>query len=452
MTRLWTILYNLGPIPILAAGLRVAALFNSKVRRGLKGRQHLFAELEEKLRSLKPGKRVWFHSSSMGEFEQAKPIIVALKRKHADVRIIVSFFSPSGYDNSKNYPFADIVTYIPFDTRKHAERFIGLIAPDAAVIVRYDVWPNHIWELYRRGIPVFLANATMRRSSPRLRWPWKSFHRLLYRGMKAILTVSQEDADRFRLFGFEGPEITPAGETRYDQVLQRSAEARRRHILQKRFLENRTVIVAGSTWPEDEAVLLPAFRKLAHYDPQVLLILVPHEPTINALDEVEQAINFRPRSIRFSELNDYAGEPIIIVDSIGILIALYQYADIAFVGGSFRQNVHNVLEPAVYGVPVLYGPKHANSQEALALTKCGGGIVVRDQLEMYRMLRSYSQDVIGRAKAGNCSRALVSEHAGATKRFLEYLEPTIWPVKTKRTPHPVSLRSKKRGVQRRKKS
>lgn len=431
MKTLWTTLYDWVLIPSFAGGLRVASLFKSKVRRGVRGRTNLLADLEQALAAVKPGKRIWFHSSSMGEFEQAKPIIAALKRRHADVRIIVSFFSPSGFDNSKGYALADVVTYIPFDTKDRARAFIDLVKPDAAVMVRYDVWPNHIWELYRRGIPVFLANATMRRSSPRLRRPWRSFHTFLYGGMKAILTVSESDAAHFRLFGIPGPDIAPAGETRYDQVLQRSAEARKKHVLQEKFVRGRKVIVAGSTWPEDEEVLLKTFQKLYRYEPKALLILVPHEPTISAIEAIEAKTMTSPRSIRFSELNDYAGEPIIIVDSIGILMALYQYADIAFVGGSFKQNVHNVLEPAVYGIPVLYGPKHQNSQEASALAKRGGGIVVEDHQDMYRVLRTLLGDAKARELAGRSSLGLVREHAGATNRFLAYLEPVVWGTKAK---------------------
>ena len=438
MKAVWTFVYDWGIIPIFAAGIRAAALVKPKIRRGVRGRKHLFADLDAALQTVKPGKRIWFHSSSMGEFEQAKPIIAALKRKHADARIIVSFFSPSGFDNSKGYKFADVVTYIPFDTKENAAAFIDRIQPDAAVMVRYDVWPNHIWELYKRGIPVFLANATMRRSSPRLRWPWRSFHALLYGQMRAILTVSESDAEHFRLYGIPSPDIAAAGETRYDQVLQRSAEARKRHVLQGRFLKGRKVIVAGSTWPEDEEGLLRTFRKLHRDEPKALLILVPHEPTISAIEAIEQRTMTSPRSIRFSELNDYAGEPIIIVDSIGILMALYQYADIAFVGGSFKQNVHNVLEPAVYGMPVLYGPKHGNSQEAAILARRGGGIVVEDHQEMYRVLRTLLQDSKAREVVGKNSLELVRENAGATQRFLSYLEPVVWP--------PVKRRGVKKGI------
>jgi 3-deoxy-D-manno-octulosonic-acid transferase len=427
MRTAWKVIYDVVLIPSLAAALRLAALGNGKIRRGLQGRRGLFATLEAAATRLKPGKRIWVHSSSMGEFEQAKPIIAALKQRHPDTRIIVSFFSPSGYDHSRSYKRADIITYIPFDTSANARRFLDVIRPDAAVMVRYDVWPNHIHECGRRGIPVFLANATMRATSPRLRRPWRSFHRHLYDQMTAILTVSAADAENFAQFRTERVVIAPVGETRYDQVLQRSAEARKRHLIPPSILKKKRVIVAGSTWPEDEEVLLPTVKKLLEYDPGILLILVPHEPSEEALDQIERTFGNGVTSIRFSDLNDYDGEQVIIVDSVGILMALYQYAHVAYVGGSFKQNVHNVLEPAVYGIPVIYGPKCRNSQEAITLATREGGFIVQGSTDLYRLLRTLLADPKARTKAGTAALRLVEENAGATERFLGYLEPVLWP-------------------------
>jgi len=427
MKTAWQFLYDFALIPILGTSLRAAAVGNAKIRRGLRGRRDLFENLREAARHLGPGKRIWVHSSSMGEFEQAKPIIAALKERHPDVKIIVSFFSPSGYDNSRTYKLADIITYIPFDTGRNAKAFLDLVRPNAAVMVRYDVWPNHIWECSRRGIPVFLANATMRGNSARLRWPWRLFHRYLYDHLTSILTVSESDTKNFRRFGTERVAITQGGETRYDQVLQRSAEARKKHLMPPNILKRKQVIVAGSTWPEDEEVLIPTIRKLLRYDLGVLLILVPHEPSESALEMIERNLGSDVASIRFSGMNDYRGEPVIIVDSIGILIALYQYADVAYVGGSFKQNVHNVLEPAVYGIPVIYGPKCRNSQEAGELARREGGFIVQDSQDLYRLLRSLLRDEKERMAAGAASLDLVREHAGATERFLEHLEPVLWP-------------------------
>jgi 3-deoxy-D-manno-octulosonic-acid transferase len=421
MKKLWFIVYNWLFIPFFWTLLQVTALFNSKIRRGVQGRKGLFGKIEYDLKRLKSKRRVWFHSSSMGEFEQAKPIIAALRKKYHDIDIIVTFFSPSGYDHSKNYKLADIITYIPFDTKANARRFLDLLQPTAAVFVRYDVWPNHVWELSARNIPAFIANATMRTSSARFYPFMKSFHRLLFNDFVSILTVSAKDVEAFSLFGLTHPSVQEIGETRYDQVWQRSADARKRHLIPLSILKEKKIFIAGSTWPEDEEVILPAIKKLLEYDPKVLAIFVPHEPTEEALEAIEKQLPFRTKSIRFSLLNDYSRERIIIVDSVGILMALYQYADIAYVGGSFRQGVHNVLEPAVYGIPVVYGPRHTNSQEAQELLRRRGGFLINDQLECYKVLRSLLDDTKARTTAGNAALKLVKENIGATERFMEHL-------------------------------
>ena len=216
--------------------------------------------------------------------------------------------------------------------------------------------------------------------------------------------------------------IEAIGETRYDQVWQRSAEARKKHLISPTILKGKKMFIAGSTWPEDEEVLIPTVKKLLQYDSNLLVILVPHEPTENALETIERALGKKPRSIRFSNLNDYDNEHIIIVDSIGILMTLYQHAYVAYVGGSFYQGIHNVLEPAVYGIPVVYGPKHTNSQEAIELARRGGGFIVNDQLECYRTLRTLLDDKQANKSAGNEALKLVKENIGATERFIQRLE------------------------------
>jgi 3-deoxy-D-manno-octulosonic-acid transferase len=357
----------------------------------------------------------------MGEFEQAKPIIAALNKKYDDLDIVVTFFSPSGYEHSRSYKQAALITYIPFDTSSNARRFLDLIRPSAAIMVRYDVWPNHVWELQKRAIPTLIANATLRRDSARHYPVLRSFHRCVYEALTSILTVSQADVDAFKEFRLTRPELHVIGETRYDQVWQRSEEARSKHLIPPEIIRRKKVLLVGSSWEEDEAVLLPAFRRVAQHDSAALMILVPHEPTVETLERLELALNLSLRSIRFSDLNDYSDENVILVDSIGILMSLYQYANVAYVGGSFRQGVHNVLEPAVYGIPVLYGPKHQNSQEAVELAKRGGGFVVTNQDECYFQLRKLFNDKKTRGKVGTESLRLVKENIGATERFIEYL-------------------------------
>lgn len=425
MRRFWYLVYNIIVIPLFWLLLRVGALVNRKIRRGLRGRRGLLQQLEQDIQKLTKSQRIWFHSSSMGEFEQAKPIIAALRRKYNDLDIIVTFFSPSGYEHSRNYKLASLITYIPFDSSANARRFVDLIRPSAAIMVRYDIWPNHVWELQKRNIPTLIANATLRKNSSR-HYPFlRSFHRQVYESITSILTVSQSDIDSFGNFQLTQPELHVIGETRYDQVWQRSEEARSKHLIPPDILKRKRVLVVGSSWEEDEAVVLPAFRRIAQHDSNAVMILVPHEPTIDTLERLELALNYSLRFIRFSDLNDFSDENVILVDGIGILMALYQYADVAYVGGSFRQGIHNVLEPAVYGIPVLYGPKHQNSQEALELARRGGSFVVTSQEECYTHLRKLLNDKKVRTKAGAESLRLVKENIGATDRFLDYLEKVL---------------------------
>lgn len=421
MKAVWEAVYSYFVLPIIWIVIRSLALFKRKVRRGIRGRKRLFASLETQIaNNLLPGKRVWFHASSLGEFEQAKPIIGELKRRYPNVRIIVTFFSPSGYEHSKKYQLADVISYIPFDTRSNAGRFLDLTKPDVAVIIRYDVWPNHIWELQRRNISILIANATMRQNTKRRFL--KNFHYHVYSAINNILAVSQSDVDAFKIFNLIKPTIEAAGDTRYDQVSIRSDEAKKRHIISEHILRGKQVLVAGSSWQEDEAALIPAFLKLQAAMNSFLLIVVPHEPTVEHLEELETELTGKTTFIRFSSLNDYNGEHVIIVDSIGILLTLYTYAHVAYIGGSFKQNVHNVLEAAVYGVPVVYGPRHENSQEAVKLAQLGGGFVVEDSMSLCRTLRTLFENETARKNAGDIAARFVQQNVGATERFLKHLE------------------------------
>jgi 3-deoxy-D-manno-octulosonic-acid transferase len=425
MRLLFQFLYSFCVIPLFWIAAQVLRLFNPKVRRAIAGRKGLFDGLSRQLTTLGEAKRVWFHSSSMGEFEQAKPIIAALKQRWPEVRVIVTFFSPSGYEHSRRYPHADIISYIPFDTRRNAQRFLDIIRPNVAVMIRYDVWPNHIWELQRRGIPSMIASATMRRQTERRIPLIRSFHHYVYDAMDEILTVSKNDRDAFGFFHLTHPRIEAIGDTRYDQVSIRCVEARKHTTLAPGILEGRQVFVVGSSWPEDEEVILPALFRIQQSLPSLLAIIVPHEPTETHLEELERELNGSTSHIRFSAMNEYGGERVIIVDSIGILMRLYASAHVAFVGGSFRQGIHNVLEAAVYGIPVLFGPRHRNSQEPLMLAEKGGGFIVNDVGELERTLHNLLHDPAARTLAGERAAQFVRANTGATERFLTCLAPHL---------------------------
>jgi len=419
MKKIWQITYNIFFIPVLYVILIFISIFSKKIRSGISGRKRIFEELILNRLTLDLSKKtIWFHSSSLGEFEQAKPIIEKLK-KETDVKIVVSFFSPSGYENSKKYPFADIITYLPFDSKWRARRFIELISPSMAVFMRYDIWPNHIWTLKEKNIPCLLVDATMKKNSPRKLPLIKSFHKYLFEDFIKILTVSEEDADGFKSFNCKKVKIKVVGDTRFDRVYSRSLASKESKIISKEVLKGSKVLVAGSTWPQDEDVIIPSFLKLLKYDNSAVMIVAPHEPTLLHLEKLEHEFAGQASFIRLSNINNYTDQRIIIVDSIGVLSILYNYADVAFIGGSFKINVHNVLEAAVYGVPVLFGPKIENSQEANKLVEAGGGIIIKDKNSFYRSLRKLFSDEKLLIESGRKSYEFVHNNVGTTDRIIK---------------------------------
>jgi 3-deoxy-D-manno-octulosonic-acid transferase len=425
MMNVWQLIYNILIIPALAILIRIASLFNRKIRTGISGRKRIFEDLIiNRLALNNREKTIWFHSSSLGEFEQAKPIIEKLQNE-TSLNIIVSFFSPSGYENSKKYPFADLITYMPFDAKWQAERFIKVVKPDVAVFMRYDIWPNHIWELGKRNIPALLVDATMKKKSPRKLPLIKSFHKNVFSEFQKILTISEQDSEGFKEFGCAPEKVDIVGDTRFDRVYNRSLAAKTAKIIDDRILSNKKVLVAGSTWEQDEEVILPVFKTLAKFDEMISLIIAPHEPTLLHLEKIENEFAGEFKTIRLSHLTNYAKEKVIIVDSIGILSILYKHADVAFVGGSFKQNVHNVLEAAVYGVPVIFGPKIENSQEAKQLVETNGGMLARGKKEMYRRLRSLFQDEELRKRRGKKSFEYVHKNVGATEKICSEIKKII---------------------------
>ena len=425
MKKFWSIFYNIIFLPTLFLILQILGFFNQKVKKGIVGRRRVFEELIIATRQLNSNrKNVWFHSASLGEFEQAKPIIEKLKEKQ-NVNIIITFFSPSGYENSRKYPYADLISYLPFDTISNADKFVRIVKPDLAIIMRYDIWPNIIYKLREFNIPAFIVDATMRKDSLRTLPFLRSFHKALFSNISKFLTVSESDANGFKLFNCSSETIKIVGDTRFDRVLQKSIQSRDKKLINQSVIQDKKVFVAGSTWEQDEAVILPAFAKLAKFDKDTMLIIAPHEPNLLHLEAIENEFAGVLKTIRFSHLNNYSDERVIIVDSIGILLTLYTYADVAFVGGSFKQNVHNVLEAAVYGIPVIFGPHIEHSQEAKRLHERGGGIMIYGKREAYRRLRTLFTDSGLRQRKGQLSLEYVQENAGATEKILEEIRKAI---------------------------
>jgi len=417
MNSIWFYIYNLFFLQLFRILVYSLSPFDKKIREGIRGRKRLYEDLIINLAGLDRKKRlVWFHSSSMGEFEQAKPIIEKLRNTY-DVNILVTFFSPSGYNNSLKYPYADIISYLPLDSIGNAKRFISLVRPSTVIFMRYDFWPNFIWVLKHYNIPSFIVDATMKNKSKRKFPIVKQFHTSLFNNFLSILTISEKDKASFNDFKIADNILSVVGDTRFDRVYQKSIDAQKKNLFRAELINNKKIIVLGSTWEADEEIVLPVIKKIFEYVDDVLVIIAPHEPTARRLEDLEYALR-GIKTIRFSYKNDYADEKIIIIDSIGILLTLYYYADIAYVGGSFKQGIHNVLEPAVYGIPVVFGPKNTNSQEAQKMIELGCGLEINNKTKAYRIFRELLSNEEKRASIGKISFEYVQNNIGTTDKII----------------------------------
>ncbi|MCP5063855.1 MAG: 3-deoxy-D-manno-octulosonic acid transferase [Ignavibacteriae bacterium] len=414
----WFYFYNIFVLPLLKTVIYSLSVFNKKIKEGIDGRNNLFIRLEEQIQNIDRSKKLfWFHSSSMGEFEQAKPIIKKLKET-TDINIVVTFFSPSGYNHSLKYPYADIITYLPYDSVKNSQEFIKLVQPNKVIFMRYDYWPNIVWALKEANIPTFIVDATMDKNSKRKLLFVKQFHISLFKNFEKILTISDDDEKSFMDFELNSTKLLTVGDTRFDRVYQKSLAAKTKNLFNKEIVTDKKVLVLGSTWEEDEAVLLPVIKKIFKYDDNVIVIIAPHEPSPSRLEDLEYSFT-KFKTIRFSYMNNYSDEKIILIDSIGILLTLYHYAHIAFVGGSFKQKIHNVLEPAVYGIPVTFGPKNKNSQEALTMINKGCGLVLNNKKDTYKTIKELLVDDNKREQIGNIAIAYVKQNIGATEKIIK---------------------------------
>ncbi len=419
MLKIYLIVYNYIILPLLFVGVNILSIFNKKVKLGLLGRKRLIENLFLESAGLNNSKQmIWFHASSMGEFEQAKPIIEELKSL-AIYNILVTFFSPSGYENQKNYPHADIITYLPFDNSSIVKNFLSYINPKMFVLMRYDLWPNVILQLKRKKTHLLLVDATLNENSSRNMPGSKGLSKYVYNLFDKIITVTNEDAENFRKYGVPESKLIVAGDTRFDRVFQKSIDAKKKNLLDKSIFGSSKVFIFGSSWQADEDVVFPTVAKLWEYEMNFVMIIVPHEPTIPHLDKIESYFAKIQKTIRFSEMRNYSDEKVIIVDSIGILLSLYNYADFAYVGGSFRQGIHNVLEPAVYGIPVFFGPKIENSQEAQKLVEIGCGIKITNKIDLYKELRMLLSNPNKIEELGEIAENYVKSQIGATKIIIQ---------------------------------
>jgi 3-deoxy-D-manno-octulosonic-acid transferase len=420
--KVFSLLYNLLFLPVLWLVFHFLALVDKKFHQGIEGRKKLFPQLKNEIAKKSLRKiHVWIHCASLGEYEQAKPIIAALQLQYSSLMIVVTFFSPSGYAHAQKNNDDVIHLYLPFDTIVNARRFYDLVHPDVALFMSYDLWWNHIRQMRKHNVPIVVANARLKVSSTVER----VFYKLLFNQTQFIFTVAEKEVEKFRAIGISKPVVEYFGETRIDQVWNRAHTTSSQQLLHAKVYEHKIVIVLGSTWREDEEILLPALCLLYEEFPHVLTIIVPHEPSFKNLERIESAIEGQLTSLRYSMIATYNNEKLILIDSIGVLLPMYQYADIVFVGGSCKEKVHNVLEPAVFGVPIIVGPHYYNANEAIELQKCGGLFSIYTQEELLLLLRALILDEQRRTNAGNISQQFVESNRGATQKIIAHLDSIV---------------------------
>lgn len=403
-------LYTLS-IRVYALLARVAALFNKKAALWTGGRGHWKGALAHFSRS---DKVVWFHCASVGEFEQARPIMESLKKSRPDIGIAVTFFSPSGYEVRKDYKYADVVTYLPTDTPANARRFLDALRPDIALFVKYDFWFNFMNELHRRHIPGAVISAYIPDEHWLLKWPGSVFIRRLGQFDRLFLQDRQSEANLAR-FGLNKTIV--CGDTRIDRVLANRQEPWSAPKTEA-FCRGRKVLVIGSNWPKDDDVLLPVIS--THLD-RWAVIVAPHE--MHDAQWLRWSGLFGGQIVRWSELEtaNLDGKNVLYVDTIGVLSKLYRFATVAYIGGGFSGGIHNTLEAAVYGVPVIFGPDNRRFLEAQQLKAIGVGFEVNDDTSLARMLDHFDEAEKALQEIPGKAEQFFRSQQGASERILGWV-------------------------------
>ena len=362
-------------------------------------------------------KSIWMHCASLGEFEQGRPVLEAVRKKYPHYKVVLSFFSPSGYEIRKNYEGADAIIYLPADSHNNARKLIENLQPALVLWVKYEYWFYYLRELHKRKVPVILVSGIFRPSQPFFAW-YGGIWRQMLSYFSALFVQNQASLDLLQ--GINIQTFTRiSGDTRFDRVID-IAESNQSIPLIQQFIAGSSSLVAGSTWEDDEIELI-------HYvklHPEIKFIIAPHEIHEENLRDVKKEF---VNSIFFSELQSgksiAANTNVLIIDNIGMLSTLYRYADIAYVGGGFGSDgIHNTLEAAVYGKPVLFGPVYEKFAEARGLVETGGAFSINNALELEKKLDSLFKDDTARATASYAARQYVYQMRGATKNILYYIE------------------------------
>ena len=405
-------LYNL-VISIAGFFLKIIALFSPKIKLFTEGRKNVFAILEEKI---KPSdKTIWFHSASLGEYEQGLPVIEKIKEKYPSHKIIVTFFSPSGYEVRKNNTVADVTVYLPLDTKKNAKRFLKLVHPELVFFIKYEFWLNYLKELKTNKIPAYLISGIFRDSQMFFKW-YGGFYRKALETFTYFFVQNQSSKEKIEAIGFHN--VIVSGDTRFDRV---NAILERDNSLDfiETFKNNQTTIIIGSSWPKDETLLINYINQASE---NIKFIIAPHNIKTDQILNLKSQITKSTLLFSEKENKNTADYNVFIIDTVGLLTKIYSYGTIAYVGGGFgNPGIHNILEPAAFGIPIVIGPNYSNFAEATELVNLGGCMVISGQEELKQIFDQLITDQIFLKEKGQICKSYIQNNKGATNRIMKVI-------------------------------
>lgn len=383
------------------------------------GRKTVFSTLQSKINT--DDKTIWFHAASLGEYEQGLPLIEKIKDKFSSHKIVVTFFSPSGYEVRKNNTVADVTVYLPLDTKSNAKQFLDLVHPEMVFFIKYEYWPNYLKALKNRNIKTYLISGILRENQAFFKW-YGGFYRNALKTFDYFFVQNEKSKNLLQNIGFNNVKIS--GDTRFDRVVSILERDNTLNFIEE-FKDNKTTIVIGSSWPKDEELLV---KYINNSSENVKFIIAPHNIKSEQIQELKNSI--AKKTILFSEHNEVRASrdlslrqfDVFIIDTIGILTKIYSYADIAYVGGGFgNPGIHNILEPATFGIPIVIGPNYSHFAEATALVNMDGCISIQNQIQLNEAFNSLLQNEDERFEKGHICSTFVQMNKGATDLILKHI-------------------------------
>jgi len=393
--------------------VKLVALFSPKIKLFVEGRKTVFQLLGSKISS--SDKSIWFHAASLGEFEQGLPVMEKIKKEFPNHKIVVTFFSPSGYEVRKNNSIADVTVYLPLDTKSNAQKFLKLVHPDLVFFIKYEFWPNYLNELKNLGIKTYLISGIFTENQAFFQW-YGGFYRNVLKAFDYFFVQNESSKLLLQKIGYKNVKIS--GDTRFDRVVSILERDNSLDFI-KQFKNNTITFVIGSSWPKDESLLVNYINQT---NMKVKFIIAPHNIKVEQIQELKNSIT--KKTILFSEKEntDLSSYDVLIVDSIGILTKIYSYAEIAYVGGGFgNPGVHNILEPASFGIPIIVGPNYSHFAEAVALVHQEGCISIADQNELNDTFSNLISNEDIRLEKGHICSTFVQMNKGATAVILKHI-------------------------------